>query len=174
MKNQLSMRPGDVVVALQVAVTPGAPLIELAEASKRSIGEVHNSLGRLRTARLVAPEGRSVELEPLLQFIKWGVPVAYPAITGGTTIGIATAIIVGNPGFIEPTVCEFVWPFAHGTSRGESLTPLHPRVPEVAAGNPRLRILLSLVDLIRVGGVREQTAATAELERRLGGSADIE
>ena len=162
---QKTLRPSDVVVALQVALTPEHSLAYLAGAAKRSIGEVHNAEKRLRGAGLIDPERRIVEREPLLQFIRWGVPFAFPASTGGTTVGVATALIIEGPGLDEPERCEFVWPWRNGQSRGESLAPLHPRVPELAEQNPHLRMLLALVDLIRIGGVRERTAAVAELER---------
>ena len=167
MSRQKNLHPGDVVVALQLALTPGVALSDLADLAKRSIGEVHNALARLRTSGLVDPEARRIEREPLIQFIRWGVPYAFPPMTGGTTVGIATAVILNGPEAGEPAQSEFVWPTSAGTSRGESLVPLHPRVPELAEQNPRLRSLLALVDLIRIGGTRERAAAVAELERVL-------
>ena len=167
MNKQKTLKPGDIVVALQLALTPETALSNLADATKRSIGEVHNAIGRLRTSGLVDPEARRIEREPLVQFIRWGVPYAFPPTTGGTTVGIATAVILNSPEVGEPVHSEFVWPASGGTSRGESLVPLHPRVPELADQNPRLRALLAVVDLIRIGGTRERTAAVAELERVL-------
>lgn len=167
MIKQKTLRPGDIVVALQLALTPETPLVNLAESTKRSVGEVHNAIARLRTSGLVDPEARRIEREPLVQFIRWGVPYAFPPAMGGTTVGIATAVILNGPEATEPAHSEFVWPALGGTSRGESLVPLHPRVPELAKQNPRLRALLALVDLIRIGGTRERAAAVAELERVL-------
>lgn len=167
MTKQKTLRPGDVVVALQLALTPEASLNNLAVMAKRSIGEIHNALARLRASGLVDPEARRIEREPLIQFIRWGVPYAFPPTTGGATIGVATAVMLNDPGAAEPTQSEFVWPTSAGTSRGESLVPLHPRVPELAEQNPRLRALVALVDLIRIGGTRERAAAVAELERAL-------
>ena len=167
MTKQKTLKPGDIVVALQLALTPETPLANLAESTKRSIGEVHNAIARLRTSGLLDPEFRRIEREPMIQFIRWGVPYAFPPTTGGTTVGIATAVILNGPEAGEPAHSEFVWPASMGTSRGESLVPLHPRVPELAETNPRLRALLAVVDLIRIGGTRERTAAVAELERVL-------
>lgn len=167
MTKQKTLKPGDIVVALQLALTPETALSNLADATKRSIGEVHNAIGRLRTSGLVHPEARRIEREPLVQFIRWGVPYAFPPTIGGATVGIATAAILDGSEEAEPADSEFVWPASVGTSRGESLMPLHPRVPELADQNPRLRALLALVDLIRIGGARERAAAVAELERVL-------
>lgn len=169
MTNQQSLRPGDLVVALQLSLTPDAPLAAVAADSYRSIGEVHNAVRRLRGARLVDPSTRRVEREPLLQFIRSGVPFSFPATVGSGTVGVATAVHVGPAGSAEPASAEFVWPRSSGQSRGQSLVPLHPRVSELAETNRDLRALLSLVDLVRVGGVRERAAAVAELERLMGG-----
>lgn len=162
---QQSLRPGDVVVALQLSITPGVHLRRLADDSGRSIGEVHNAIARLQASGLVDPASRRIEREPFVQFIRWGVPFAFPAATGGFTVGMATARTRDHGSTDEPVQTEFVWPLATGASRGESITPLHPRVPEIAGRNPTLRTLLSLVDLVRVGGTRERNAAMINIER---------
>lgn len=166
---QQTLRPGDVVVALQVALSPEAPLAALAEQSGRSLGEVHNAIARLRTAGLMDPERRRVEREPLMQFVRWGVPYAYPPAIGGGTVGVATATLNTSAGgsVSAPEAVEFVWASAEGTSRGTALEPLHSRVPEIAGRNAPLYALLSAVDLIRVGGARERAAASAYIERQL-------
>lgn len=170
---QTSLRPGDVVVALQVALCPESPLAQLADGSARSVGEVHNAIARLKHAGLMAAEGRCVELEPLLQFIRWGVPFAFPPAIGGNSIGVATATLgeratKGTDAQAHP---EFVWASAAGTLRGAALTPLHPRVPEIAERNPRLYALLAAVDLVRVGGTRERAAASNAIERLIANRA---
>ena len=168
---QQSLRPGDVVVALQLSITPGVQLQRLADDSGRSIGEVHNAIARLNASGLVDPVSRRIELEPFIQFVRWGVPFAFPPATGGLTVGMATARTVAEGPTDEPAQTEFVWSLATGVSRGESIAPLHPRVPEIAGRNPVLRTLLSLVDLVRVGGTRERNAAMTEIERLLQPSA---
>jgi hypothetical protein len=160
---QERMSIGDVAMALAIAMEPAAPLKRLSELTARSVGEVHNAERRLRSARLLRPDVRSVEREPLIRFIQWGVPHAYPAATGGMAVGVATAQLHQMNG--EPAEAEFVWPAADGETRGQALEPPYPKAPRLAAVNPRLRQLLSLVDLVRVGGARDQAAAIAEIER---------
>ena len=166
---QKTLRPGDVVVALQVALTPDASLAALAERSGRSLGEVHNALARLRSAGLMDPERRRVEREPLMQFIRWGVPYAFPPVIGGTTVGVATGTLdtLADGTMATPASVEFVWASAEGTARGVVLEPLHPRVPDIAGRNGPLYGLLAAVDLIRVGGAREREAASAWIEQQL-------
>ena len=163
----IKMHPGDVAIALQLATLTNQRLADIAVATIRSIGEVHNAVRRLSMARLLKPDSRQIVLEPLLGFIRWGVPYAFPAVVGGTTIGVATARMatpdtsVGAstvPG--EITRVEFVWPAGDGSARGQALAPLYPNAPQLVTGNPTLFSLLSMVDLIRVGGAREAAAAT--------------
>src|SRR3990172_3332809 len=108
---QQTLRPGDVVVALQVALSPEATLTAIAELSGRSLGEVHNAITRLRSAGLMDPERRKVEREPLMQFVRWGVPYAFPPAIGGATVGVATATLntVVDGSMAAPASVEFVW-----------------------------------------------------------------
>jgi hypothetical protein len=159
---------GDLAVVLAVALQPAAPLKVLAETTARSLGEVHNALSRLRAARLVAPGVRSVVREPLIRFIRWGVPHAFPPSIGPVTRGIATACLAeGGPDAEEPLESEYVWPDPNGTSRGQAFAPPYPRAVRLVSVNPELRGLLALLDLVRVGGAREQEAAVEEIGRRL-------
>jgi hypothetical protein len=166
---QVQLRIGDVGVALELALDGGLKLQALAERTSRSIGEVHNAISRLGAARLLRPDSREVEREPLLRFIRWGVPHAFPPSVGPVTRGVATAALglaqTGTPG--EPEETEFVWPDPSGVSRGQAFAPPYPRAPRLVATNPELRSLLALLDLVRVGGTREQTAAVDEIARRI-------
>ena len=173
---QGSLHPGDVVVALQLAIAPESQLATLATGAGRSIGECHNALRRLRDSGLVAPHRRVVEREPFLRFVDAGIRVAFPPTIGGETVGIATAFIplpplrsalTGPPARV--VTAEFVWPASGGDTRGQALAPLHPRVASLAAGNQALWNLLALVDLIRVGGAREHRDALECLRTELGG-----
>lgn len=168
--NQHILRPGDVVVAIQAALKPAKSLGELAVASARSIGEVHNAIRRLRAASLIEPDGRGVDRESLVQFIRWGVPVAFPAMIGSETVGFGTAKLAVSPGddLVPAGDFEFVWPDSEGEARGVSLVPLHPRVTKIAIGNTKLFTALAAVDLVRVGGIRERTAAVDRLRQLLG------
>jgi hypothetical protein len=61
----------------------------------------------------------------------------------------------------------YVWPDPQGVVRGQAIAPLYRSVPQAASNDPELYALLSLIDALRVGRVREQRLAASELEKRL-------
>jgi len=61
----------------------------------------------------------------------------------------------------------YVWPFAMGNVRGHGITPLYASVPQAAMEDEQLYELLSLVDALRVGKVREKNLAVQELKHRI-------
>lgn len=167
-----TLRPSDLVIALVAATESSSTLVSLAAQTGRSLGEVHNALRRLQAGGLLLPNSRQVMTGPLLRFIQWGMPVAFPAQIGGITRGVATAFVAGDPSINneatnEPVNAEFVWPHPAGQSRGQALYPLYPKAVDAALNNRRLRHLLALTDLVRIGGHREREAALVALEKAL-------
>lgn len=164
---QPSLRPGDVAVALELALRPAQALVPLARAVGISLGEVHNAVRRLRAARLLRPDERQVAVAALLEFLLSGVPYAFPGILGPDARGVPTAWSA------PPLVKEFsgadpiVWPSAAGRLRGQTLTPLYPGAPALAKTRPDLYELLALMDALRVGRARERALATGHLRKRL-------
>src|SRR5271170_7933511 len=138
MTKQPTLRPSDLVVACQLAITPGAQFVPLAAATGLSAGECHNAVSRLRLARLLLADERRPPIEILHRFLVEGAPFAFPAILGAPTVGVPTAH--SSPPFhaiVEPSE-EFVWPYAEGTTRGYSLVPLFPGAPALPRTNPPL------------------------------------
>ncbi|MEG4446282.1 hypothetical protein QUB47_34895, partial [Microcoleus sp. AT9_B5] len=66
--------------------------------------------------------------------------------------------------FPSLTCQQCVWPDPQGVVRGQAIAPLYRSVPQAASNDPELYALLSLIDAIRVGRVREQRLAASELE----------
>lgn len=164
---QETLRPQDVAVALQLVLTPEAAYLELSSSVGLSTGEVHNAVGRLRRARLLFAEGRSVIIPSLQDFISYGVPYAFPAELGAETRGVPTAYsappLSDSFGAADPVI----WPSVEGTVRGQSLVPLLPSAPTLARSNPVLHRLLALVDALRIGRARERNQAKAFLDQAL-------
>jgi hypothetical protein len=161
------LRPHDVVVALQLALTPDAPYRALAAAVGLSQGETHNAVKRLTLARLLRPDHRAPRVEALFDFLTKGVPHAFPAELGAESRGVPTAHAA------PPLVSDFsasdavVWPSPDGELRGASVEPLHAAAPMIAKSNPSLYELLALVDALRIGQARERQLATTLLRERL-------
>ena len=172
---QTALRPSDIVTALEIAVSPGATLAELARSSAKSIGETHNAIRRLAQSGLLLPDRRITAVDPVLQFIRWGVPHAFPAMLGGPAVGYPTAVIRDDPGLLNGPVgasggsnsAEYVWPWADGSFGGTALTPLFPAAVRLVDRNPRLASMLSHIDLVRGGSARERDAAIDALARAL-------
>ena len=62
-----------------------------------------------------------------------------------------------------------VWPADSGKSMGTSIKPLHEGVPKVALENDRFYEMMALIDVFRIGRVRERK----EAERRLGALLEV-
>jgi hypothetical protein len=164
---QHTLRPQDVAVALQVALTPSLPYASLAARLGLSVGEVHNAVQRLRGARLVGLRELRVVKPVLFEFLVSGVPYAFPAMLGRQAKGVPTAH-AAPPLSAEIDAEEaVVWPSVHGTERGSTLTPLYPGAPDLVEKNPALYELLTLVDALRIGQARERRLAKEFLRRAL-------
>jgi DNA-binding Lrp family transcriptional regulator len=165
------LRPHDIAVALQLALTPCLPYRRLAEAVGLSQGEVHNAVKRLRASRLLRGDTREVNIGALLEFLSGGVPYAFPAEPGPESRGVPTAHSA------PPLASEFgggeevVWPSLDGQVRGASVEPLLPGAPATVHHNPQLYELLAIVDALRIGRARERQRARTLLQERLTGSA---
>jgi hypothetical protein len=164
---QSVLRPGDVVVAVQLALEPGLQYQSLAEKLRISIGEAHNAVRRLRQGRLISNQGRRVVKPALLEFLIAGVPHAFPAALGSVTRGIPTAHAAPPLSEEFPVTDPVVWPIADGAVRGESLVPLYPNAPLAARANPALHRLLALADALRIGRARERQRAKEHLREAL-------
>jgi len=166
-----TLRPHDVVVALQLALKPGMPYRALAEAVGLSQGETHNVVKRLAAARLARPDTRAVHLGGLLEFLVGGVPYAFPVEPGPETRGVPTAHTAPPLAAEFPDADPVVWPAVEGDRRGAAVEPLYAGAPATALRNPPLYALLTLVDALRVGRARERQRARVLLQESLAAAA---
>ncbi|MGI9037850.1 MAG: hypothetical protein ACR2GQ_03210 [Gemmatimonadota bacterium] len=175
MANQpVYLRPHDVCVALQLVIVPGADFRSLARQVGVSLGEAHNSVGRLQSAHLVLPHRREANRRSLLEFVMYGVPYSFPGELGAETLGVPTAH--SGPAFRDRIAAAdiIVWPSSRGKERGVSLVPLCPAAPDMINENPQLYRWLTAVDVLRVGRARERKLAREILEPELrASSADL-
>lgn len=163
-------KPQDIVVALKLCLSGvDQSFAALASGLGMSASEVHGACARLIEARLIDAETRRPRRKVLQEFLRSGVPYAFPAQLGEITRGVPTAwaapVMAGKVS-VDETLTP-VWPDPDGTKQGTAVEPLYRSVPVAAKNDPELYDLLALVDALRLGRARERKFAEQELERRL-------
>jgi hypothetical protein len=91
----------------------------------------------------------------------------FPARPGTMANGIYTAH--SHP-FMQtkfPSEINYIWNDAFGDVRGLTIEPFYKNQVKAAKIDPALYLLLALLDVIRVGRVREIKVAIAELKRQI-------
>lgn len=172
---QLVLRPADLLVLLKLgggAIGVVHTYDGLGASVGLSASQVHRSVQRARAARLMndsALSRESVSLPNLRDFLVFGARYAFPAVSGSVVRGMPTAHAAEplRSLIVQSDDLPPVWPTPEGVSRGVALTPIHSSVPFAANSDPRLYELLSLLDAIRAGTVREREIAIEILRRRL-------
>ncbi|SDE99804.1 hypothetical protein SAMN05444167_1073 [Terriglobus roseus] len=136
-----------------------------------SPSEVSKSLQRSREAGLLHTDDRAkrVNRPALLELLLHGFKYVFPAQKGGLTRGIPTGTSVEPLSAAFPPSSELpaVWPYAYGTVRGLSLSPLYKGAPQAALLDKDLYSLLALCDAIRDGRARERNLAGSMLKEAL-------
>jgi DNA-binding transcriptional ArsR family regulator len=167
---QLLLRPADVGVALSLVEYPGASFEQLHEVLGISQSNAHAAVRRLRQAGLVRQDERVVVRSNLLDFLVHGVRYAFPGSLGASAKGVPTSH--AGPVLSHDVVADdaIVWPSAEGSVVGRSLPPLVPKAAELPVRSPIVYALMTLVDALRVGRIRERRLATAHLRERVYGN----
>ena len=166
------LRSVDIAISLKLTLAGASEMSfqQLASDLHLSSSEVHAAFKRLRLSGLLAHDGsKSINRSALLEFLKHGVRYAFPAELGNLTRGIPTAHAAeplkgALQQHAEPPP---VWPYVEGKVRGYSVAPLYKRAVAAALQDEKFYELLSLVDALREGRVREKSMAIKELEMRL-------
>ena len=170
-KKNNGMRPQDVVILLKKLTTSGKNMLskQLSESLHISPSEISESLERSRIANLVDASKKHVNILALQEFLIHGIKYVFPAIPSGIVRGKATAISAPPVNqLINSSQDVYVWQCANGDRRGQSIVPLYSTVPDAVENDAELYELLALVDVLRVGRVREREIAQRELIKRMG------
>jgi hypothetical protein len=168
------LRPQDVLIVLKLHLVTDTPwtLSQVAEPLGISASEVHGAVQRLNLAGLYSAERRAVRARNVVEFLVHGVKYWLPIQLGSQSRGVPTADY-GPPlrDLLSPASSEgsgaFVWPHEDGEAIGQAIFPLYPTIPDAARGDPALHELLALVEVLRLGRLRQQSMAIKELRRRL-------
>ncbi len=170
MKKHSGMRPHDIVLLLKIASKSGKDWLmkDLAYELGISASEVSESMNRSVIAGLMADDKKTLMHSALLEFLEHGLRYVYPQKPGPLVRGLATAHSAPPLNKVIVSSEHYVWPFGKGTLRGQGIEPLHPKIPEACLRDPGFYELVSLVDALRVGKVRERELAIQELRNRVG------
>jgi len=162
------MRPHDVVVLLKIiSLDSGWLNKDLSAGLNISPSEISESLNRSAIAGLISPDKKKVFKNALLKFIEYGLGYVFPAEPGAIERGIPTAH--SAPVLKDAIISDenYVWPYANGKVRGQSIAPLYAKQVQAVLLDEKLYDMLALIDSIRVGKVREREKALALLKNYL-------
>jgi hypothetical protein len=171
--HQVTLKPQDLMVLFKLLAIGEKPntYSSLSDALGMSSSEVHASIGRAKSARLLNVENDRLLVirAALKEFLLHGAKYAFPATLGSPARGIPTAYaapplvtLVSQPNELPP-----VWPDAEGNKRGVTFHPLYPTVPFAARKDRVLYEFLALFDALRGGAARERQLASRILSERV-------
>lgn len=163
------MRPHDIPILLKIVAKNEEHWMmkDLAMELEISPSEVSESLNRSVLAGLIAPDKKRLMKQALLSFLEHGLKYVYPQQRGGSVRGIPAAYAARPLNEMIVNDAPLVWAHRDGKMRGESIEPLYPKLPNACLKDDRFYELISLIDVLRVGRVRERTLAMNELRKRI-------
>lgn len=170
MKKHNGMRPQDIVVLLKIISIRNDDWrnIDIANAIGISPSEVSEALNRCKIARLIDSKKRKVNINSFEEFLVYGLKYVFPTEPGAIVKGIPTAHSASPiKEHISSNADVYVWANAKGNHRGQAIEPLYKSIPQMAEDDKLFYELLTIVDTIRVGRVREIKIAIDELKKRL-------
>jgi len=163
------MKPQDILLLLRIIRLGNASWKQLpmAESLGMSQSEVSEAVARCKYALLLDHTGKQVMRQALMNFLQHGLSYVFPQRPGAIVRGVPTAHSAAPLNDIIVSDEAYVWPYAKGTMRGQSIQPLYSSVPSAAIKDPELHELLALVDALRVGRAREKALAVDKLKKRI-------
>jgi hypothetical protein len=162
------MKTQDIVILLKIIILGKEKwrTTDIAHQLHLSQSEISKGLKRLEESRLYSRENKAVSKRAFYELLIYGLPAFFPGKVGKLSKGVPTSIsnnILGEEIITDDT---FVWPHINGSLRGESVTPLYPSAPDAALEDKELYDFLTIIDVLRIGRVREVNLARKELKRR--------
>lgn len=134
-----------------------------------SQSEVTKSIKRLEKSKLLTRySDASIELHKheLIELLVHGVKYLFPAEINIATRGMPAAY--SSPHFKKIILSEetYIWPYINGDTKGLALTPIYKTLPNALDRSPdeSFYVIISALDLIRLGGKRENKIAKNVLE----------
>jgi hypothetical protein len=167
MRKHNGMRPQDIVILLKIIAKRNEPwqMKDLASELEISSSEISDSLNRSVVAGLLeSSQKKKVYSTNLMEFIEHGLHYVFPALPSGMVNGVPTAHSHPFMKKYFSSEIEYVWPQPRGSARGLGIEPLYKEAPKAALKDEVLYKMLALIDVIRVGRVREWKTAINKLQ----------
>ncbi len=163
------MKPQDILLLLGIIRLKNDAWTQLPMAVSlgMSQSEVSEAVRRCKFAGLIDMKGKKVMKQAFMDFIEYGIKYVFPQRAGAIVRGVPTTHSAPPLSDIIISKESYVWPYAKGTVRGQSIKPLYSSVPFAALRDAELHALLALVDAVRVGRARERSLALGELKKRI-------
>lgn len=172
MRQHNGMRPQDIVILLKI-IAKGQENWQnkdLAAELFISQSEVSESLYRSAMAGLIDADKRKIVYrQSLMEFLEHGLHYVFPAHPGTMVNGIYTAH--SHPYMqqeFKTDSLQYVWPDPKGGVRGLSIPPFYKEQVKAVKQDEQLYLMLALLDVIRVGRVREMKYAIGKLKEMIG------
>lgn len=170
MKNsKQNMKPQDIVLLLKIISLDNDSWNQSSVAADLGISqaEISESVARSKNSGLLDTKGKVVMKYALAEFLQYGIRYAFPQKPGAIVRGIPTAHSASPLNNEIQSNEMYVWAYAKGNARGQSIEPLYSSVPEAALKDEKLYELLAITDAIRVGRTREKEIAVEYLKKYL-------
>ena len=169
MRKHNGMRPQDVAILVKIISLDNQPwqLMSLSHKLFISVSEISESLNRSQIASLIDYNKKNINRQNLMEFLEYGVRYVFPQKPGSLIRGIPTAH--SHPLMKNSFISEvnYVWPDIKGEVMGLMIEPFYPKQVEAIKLDPVFYELLSLIDVIRVGKVREINFAVNALRKNI-------
>jgi DNA-binding transcriptional MocR family regulator len=163
------VRPSDAVVLFALHnVNDSWTLRSLGQRLGVQHSKVQRAVDRLEAAGLYDAQRRRVIPHAAEEFVEHALKYLHPGREGAITRGVPTAWAAA-PLNLEIVAADLppVWPYVHGTVRGQAVAPLDPSLPALAQSWPAVAELAALSDAIRIGDARSRAAAKRHLHERI-------
>ena len=169
MRKHNGMRPQDIAILLKIISIDGQEwqLITLSATLYISLSEVSESLNRSRVANLIDYKKKEVNRQNLMEFLEHGIKYVFPQEPGAMVRGVPTAHSHTFMKKLFASEVNYVWPDSNGEVIGSLIEPFYKRQVEAIKTDLQFYVLLALVDVIRVGKLREVKYAINELRKMI-------
>ena len=169
MRKHNGMRPQDIVILLKI-IALGKEDWQFQDLSRSlylSGSEIFESLNRSQIAGLIDFNRKRVNKLAFMEFLEYGMHYVFPQAPGALVNGVPTAH--SHPFMKKHFVSNdaYVWPDFKGEERGQAIEPLYNNQVKAIREDEKLYLLLAMVDVIRVGKIREVKLAVEELRKMI-------